>query len=366
MFESLEIKNFQSHKATKYTFHPKINIITGQSDTGKTSSLRAFELLSKNWPRGLPFKPRKPNETNKPTEVTATFNGITATRIRSKTVNQYKLSNIEEPFDVVGTNIPEEIANFLNLSDDTIQGQHDPYFLLQSTPGEVAKKLNKVANLEIIDFVIKAVNSKITENNKDITITESTIKETEENLQEYEHLDKTEILINTISDQLQKQEEAKRESAELIAIINTIQETKEDIKGLEEWLEIENEVQPLIRMITKLKEVQTEEQELQGTIDSIIDLEQRIQTLSDQAGYEEKVKGLLRYIKEHNELVVELRALQKLILNINANTNIILEKENEITQLTKQVINLIKKNKICPLCGRKVGKDIIKHIKDWL
>ncbi len=367
MLESLEIKNFQSNKDTKYDFVEGINVLTGSSNSGKTSALRALEFLSKNRPRGLPFRPRKPHETKKPTEVAATFDGVTATRIRSKSINQYTLSIVKDPFDVVGVNVPEEITQFLNLNDDTIQGQHDSYFLLQNvSPGEVAKKLNKVASLEIIDFVTKEVNSAITENTKDINITETTIKETKEQLKKYEHLDKAEELINTISDQLQKQQKAEEDSERLTSIITTIQETEEDIQGLEEWLEIEDEVLPIIEMVNELKNIQIEEKELQGTIDSIIQLEEDIQTLSAQAECEKEVDALLRYIKEYNGLVVDLRALQKLILNININTDIILEKEEEIAKLTEQAIALIQENEICPLCGGKVGKDAIEHLVGWL
>ena len=179
MLESLEAINFQSNKASKVFLHPKINVFTGQSDSGKTSlSIRALDLLRKNRPRGFAFKTHKSKEA---TEVAATFDGVTATRIRSKTTNQYKLG--EEIFDVVGSDVPEEITNFLNISDNTIQSQHEDYFLLQTSPGEVAKKLNKVANLEIIDFVTKEVNSEIKENTKAITAADTTIKETKESLQ---------------------------------------------------------------------------------------------------------------------------------------------------------------------------------------
>ena len=364
MYESLEIKYFQSNQSTKYDFVDGINIITGQSDSGKTSGLRALEKLRKNRPGGLPFRPHKPHETKEPTEIIATIDGVAASRIVSKTINQYKLG--DEVFDVVGTGVPEEITNFLNLSDDTIQGQHDTYFLLQNSAGEVAKKLNKVASLEIIDFVTKEVNSTISENTKDIKGTEKSIEEIEEQLIEYKHLDKVEELINTISDQLQKQQKAEEDCERLTSIIITIQETEESIKGLEEWLEIEDEVLPIIEMTNKLKEAQIEEKELQRTIDSITELEKLIQTLSALIVKEEEANLLLGYIKEYNELVVDLRALQRLILNININTDIILGKEEEIAELTKQAIALIQENEVCPLCGGKVGKAVLRHIENWL
>ena len=362
MLEILEAINFQSHKLSKVSLHPKINIFTGQSDSGKTSlSMRAFELLRKNRPRGLAFKTHNSKE---PVEVAATFDGVTATRIRSKTVNQYKLGN--EIYDVVGSDVPEEITNFLNVSDNTIQSQHEDYFLLQNSPGEVAKKLNKVANLEIIDFVTKKVNSEITTTETTIKETENTIEEIEEDLQKYKHLDKAEELINTILDQIQKQEEVEEEYEQLTTTINTIKETEEDLEGLNEWLEIEDEVLPIVEMVNELKEVQIEERELKTTIDSITQIEERIQTLSALIGREEAANDILGYIKEYNELVVDLRALQGLILNINISTDIILGKEEEISELTEQAIALIKENEMCPLCGGGINKKTIAHIKNWL
>ena len=57
------------------------------------------------------------------------------------------------------TDVPPEIERVLNLSEINIQSQHDPYFLLQDSPGEVAKKLNVVAGLGIIGDTIKTANA---------------------------------------------------------------------------------------------------------------------------------------------------------------------------------------------------------------
>jgi len=365
MLEQLKIKHFQSNKNSEYNFVPGINVLTGQSNSGKTSALRALELLRKNRPIGLAFRPKKPHDTKEPTEVAATFDGVMATRIKSKSINQYTLDT--ETFDVVGNNVPEEITEFLNLSDDTIQGQHDGYFLLQNiSSGEVAKKLNKVANLEVIDFVTKEVNLNINENTKETKKSKAEIEKIEENLKQYKHLNKTEELVNTISNQLQEQEKIENEIEQLTTTITTIQETEESIKSLNEWLEIENDVKPIMQMMDELKNIQIEEQDLQTTINNVTRLEESIQRLTNQAQCEERVNRILGYIKEYTATVDEIRALQKLILNINTNTDIILGKEKKITQLTKKAVTLIQKNKLCPLCGGTIGKKALKYVEGWL
>jgi len=203
MLETLEVINFQSHIKSKVNFVAGINIFTGPSDAGKTSfTSRAFNLLRKNRPLGMPFSPRKPNNTIDLSIVAATLDGITATHIKSKSINQYTLSTNKEPFDVVGTDVPTEISDFLNISDNSIQEQHADYFLLQDTPGVVAKKLNKIADLEIIDFVTKEVNSAITENTKDISHTEKKIEELDADIAKYAHLDDVENILSGLSSKI--------------------------------------------------------------------------------------------------------------------------------------------------------------------
>ena len=65
----------------------------------------------------------------------------------------------QDTFAALRTDVPPEIQRVLNLSDINIQSQHDPYFLLQDSPGEVAKKLNVIAGLGIIGDTIKNANA---------------------------------------------------------------------------------------------------------------------------------------------------------------------------------------------------------------
>jgi exonuclease SbcC len=46
--QKLKIKNFQSHHDTEIEFGPGINVITGTSDAGKTSILRAIMFVLYN------------------------------------------------------------------------------------------------------------------------------------------------------------------------------------------------------------------------------------------------------------------------------------------------------------------------------
>ena len=56
MIQKLNIQNFQSHKDTKLEFHPGVNVIIGQSDSGKTAIIRALRWLIWNRPGGDDFR----------------------------------------------------------------------------------------------------------------------------------------------------------------------------------------------------------------------------------------------------------------------------------------------------------------------
>jgi exonuclease SbcC len=56
MIDSLSIQNFQSHEKTELEFDEGINIIIGQSDSGKSAILRALNWVVNNKPNGEAFK----------------------------------------------------------------------------------------------------------------------------------------------------------------------------------------------------------------------------------------------------------------------------------------------------------------------
>jgi len=64
MIKQLTIKNFQSHKKTKLEFSDGVNIIIGQSDSGKTAIIRALNWVVNNKPSGDSFRSHWGGDTN--------------------------------------------------------------------------------------------------------------------------------------------------------------------------------------------------------------------------------------------------------------------------------------------------------------
>jgi DNA repair exonuclease SbcCD ATPase subunit len=84
-------------------------------------------------------------------EVKMLVDGKTIRRSRGKSGGSYSLGKKE--YKAMGGDVPEPIVGLLNLTEANWQGQHDPPFWFSLTPGEVARQLNKIVDLELIDDV---------------------------------------------------------------------------------------------------------------------------------------------------------------------------------------------------------------------
>jgi DNA repair exonuclease SbcCD ATPase subunit len=156
VISALTLQNFQPHKDTTLTFDPHITAIVGSSDSGKTSILRALYWALQNKPSGtqmVSFWNRKKDGSPKgTTSVSLTAEDHTIARVRSAERNGYDWD--EKELSAIGRDVPEEITSYLNLSDINISRQFDRHFLLSETSGEVARRLNELVHLDIIDEVL--------------------------------------------------------------------------------------------------------------------------------------------------------------------------------------------------------------------
>lgn len=412
--EQIKIQNFQSHKNTELNLNSGINAITGSSDVGKSSITRAIYWVLTNRPTGTAFQSYWAEKEG--TAVELVFDGTSVKRIRSKSKNSYKLGKTargDESFDVVKTDVPEEISNFLNLSDVNIQNQHDKYFLLQDSAGEVAKKLNSVANLEIIDFALKEVNSDISQNSGRINNTEVEIYELKNKLEGFNHLDRIESLLKKLSTQIAEQEEIEITLCNLHDLIGGIEAVEEDLQNLDSWLNIENDMQPMLKNIELFKSTAIEINSLQKLIESIEQAIQEIDFFTEYVKCEPEINKLLELISEHRIVSNEIQSLQELsqtidkieneieqiseyikcepevekllelileyriggqnikaISKLSAEISIIVKSieslDETISKATNDAVRIISENKLCPLCGGSITKNALEHIRSWL
>lgn len=160
MLEQLRIKGFQAHTKLRLDLaHPVVSIV-GPTDTGKSAALRSLKWLALNRPGGDSFINWEADAAN----VFLVADGVTVARLRTtKGGNEYGLRSDgdKQLFKAFGTGVPDPVAELLNVDEGNFQGQHDASYWFSDTPGNVAKKLNAIINLDIIDDVLGRLNGKV-------------------------------------------------------------------------------------------------------------------------------------------------------------------------------------------------------------
>jgi exonuclease SbcC len=297
MINEVELINFQKHKKSVLKFAKGLNIITGQSDQGKSAIIHSLYWLFFNKPSGTEFVNWDSNECS----VKATIGNDTITRMRTNSTNSYKVNDVD--FDAVRSNVPDEIREIINITETNVHLQDDAYFLLSQQPGELARMLNNVVGLTKIDSSMKYVNQIITAQRTAIKFISNEIKEKEKEVLKYKKLDKIESLHETY---LIKIDEHNTLNDKLDKILRFTKQFKSFDSIMEKEVPIN---------------------QLASTLDS---LEQLISKAEQTAKQSAKI----------NKAIAQLTNEQKRINNLQ------LELKNTAIQYEK----LKKQLKICPLC----------------
>lgn len=160
MLERIEIRNFQSHKATNFDLSPMVNTMQGNSDCGKSAVLRALNWLIFN-PAGDYFVSdwaKKGKKISAPCEVTVFVDGHKITRRRDSDFNGYILDG--QVFEATRNSVPDQILKVLGLGEVNLQKQLDAPFLLLMSPGDVSRYVNSLVNLSRIDIWTTGINGR--------------------------------------------------------------------------------------------------------------------------------------------------------------------------------------------------------------
>ena len=201
MIEALHLKNFQGHESTLLEFTPGINAITGKSDNGKSSIVRALNYARYNRPASNNYpshwiKNDKGNLTGE-MQIAIKKGSESIIRYRNKDENGYKVNG--ETLKAINRDVPEQVESILNLSEVNIQKQLDSHFLLSDTPGQIAGFFNSLVKLDEIDDYLSEADSLKRKNNKEIKELTENVKALEIQLKTYDWIERAEKLNKSLS-----------------------------------------------------------------------------------------------------------------------------------------------------------------------
>ncbi len=367
MISRIKLQNFQSHRDSEILFHPGITVVTGESDVGKSSVVRGLEWVAMSRPSGDTIRRHKTKTT------TVDIDGVTKTRTASK--HSYTVGG--ETFKALRTDVPEQVRNKLRLSDANFQRQHDTYFLISDKPGQVAKTLNEVADLKIIDTSLKEVRRRIRETKTEKKFLESQIKEkkettkdlqwaiaadkdytTIENLRLVAELIDTSSLeekINASTTCLQELDKIPEPFLDVLKVMENLQNLKED-------LTLQNAIDAVIENSVKVPNPKMDLKELEELMKvggkSAEELEIPVADMKkateDLDRYPTTVDDPKQTLDRLFNSTVKVKELEDLVNEILISEDCLVFAETEYTEGQVQFEDRKKEMGVCPLCEGKL------------
>lgn len=167
MINRIDISNRQSHSNTSIELHPQVNLIVGRGTSGKSAILRAVRWVIENtsgdaqvsnWIKRT-TKGKDPKKVlDGESSVTITTPKGTVKRFRNPTENGYDLNGTR--YMAVGAGqVPDQVSDFLGISEINIQRQHDLPFLISLPGTQVSAYLNRVVGISEINVYMKEAAS---------------------------------------------------------------------------------------------------------------------------------------------------------------------------------------------------------------
>lgn len=222
----VEIKNFLSHSKTIIELHPKLNILIGETNSGKSSILRAILWCLYNEPKGVEFL----RTGEKKVSVKCHFsNGYSIERTRNEAQSGYyeitKPTGETERFSGFGSEVPIQIFDIhqmppVFLTKDlslklNVNEQLDGPFLITESPQRKAQMVGRLVGTQYIDYAIKQLNKNILGDQRALKTHLEQLERWEKECEEYKDLPLLEEHLNFFESLVERQEQLEREIIQL-------------------------------------------------------------------------------------------------------------------------------------------------------
>jgi DNA repair exonuclease SbcCD ATPase subunit len=345
MIESLTIHNIQGHKDSELEFAPGVNVIKGQSRAGKSSVMRAFKLCLFNKPRGDSYLCRQADDNKM--SVTVGFDNGWVCRERTPSANKYILPEVD--LAAIGTGVPEEVTAITNITELNFQGQHDRYFLLQDSPGEVGRRLNEFVNLSVIDTVLKNINSIVRAAHADTSTCETAMEDTERQLAAYADVDSAELLIKECELLHKEYEESYNIIRSVTDHIDLVDEDREKVQKIKNWLaSVQDTVTSLDMDLHDMVVFKEGADSITALADDIEDLNGDLAFYDEVVSYETDCTEIESLLLQQSDAKIQAADIQELIVGIERTQALLEEQERAYALSLKHRDALAASINICP------------------
>ena len=365
MFKRLTTKNFQSHEDTTLDFHTGVNVIIGQSQSGKTScTIRPLNLLINNRPLGGRYLSNfcGKADTTSIHLILDDSNGIKLSKeiVRDKDGKkrvksaEYKIDG-GEVYSGVDKQVPDKVTALLNLSEINIQAQHDKPFMITDSPGEVARIINRITRLDEADGWVSDLTKRVNQSNRDIKRLESELESTNIELKKYDNLDTVEVLVDKVEKLGNKIKELETEQHELASILDAIEDTTIEKQILNEKLKAKEYIDEADMVSSELSLLCVEGDLIEDFLNQdyeLYQLEELEKKLSELVSEADMIEERIDTFYEEQEDISNFISIDKLIIDM-------VTKKDVITNTFSAMMKEIGK---CPVCFSTINEAAIARV----
>ena len=356
MIKAIELTNFESHKHSEFVFSPYINIITGQSNHGKSSVIRGLYWVKDNKPSGnsmVSFWNRDAKGLPKDrTSVEITADSSIISREKGKDFNGYRIKSKEgiKKLEAVGQNVPEEVTERLNLSDTNIQYQFDRPFLLDESSAEVARIFNRVVHLDSIDKVQAKAEQLRKQTNSEIAQAKESVKVLNTQIESLQWIDEAEKLVTEYEAVEQEITDIKNTYNSLTTLFLEYNKQKRVLERWEKLKAVKDTVYEIDNLSDTIAAVTAEYRKLKSLYSDRNRLYETLQTSEKIAAQASTIEEIEKLGSDIKNLTKEKQLLNSLLNSMISNKNTIKEAKKAISHYESLLPD------VCPLCGNRIQK----------
>ena len=334
------LHNIQKHEHLDLTFDKNLTAITGESDQGKSSILRALGWVLFNKPSSNELR-RKINDVCTDESyvilyITKNDEEHVIERYVSNKLNLYKLDGNE--FRSFKRDVPKPISDLLNLDYRiNFQKQFDSPFLLGDTSGEIAKLFNELLGLEEANDILDLINKDITNDTKQKESIERELEQYQNILEVLEEFSKFDEMGDKIESDYTLIEGLEHELSNLRILAERISRTDQEIsknKGicfsgdclerlLKDYCEKENNYKKTKKLIDEISKTPS------------VDISFSIDNLTTDYDYWKKMEILMN-------------SLEDIRYNISRCDMMLMSYEKQLNEKNEELSSI----KVCPTCKR--------------
>ena len=168
MLKYLSINNFQSHKDTAIEFDPRLTVLVGPSNNGKTAIIRAIRWVLSNRPRGSSFI------RNTADSATVHLDGVCREKGRKGGDGRYMIDG--ETLTALGGEVPQQVKDQFGMTDVNIADQLSQHYLVLDAPGQTARTINEAVHLERAEAAVKSADSETRSAKQSVKATKQTLE----------------------------------------------------------------------------------------------------------------------------------------------------------------------------------------------